>query len=121
MTHNSCDHAERGDTTMMDRRTFLKLGIAGGAAFYVTEIHGRQRIFALPAPGVAIDPGTIPKYQTPLLLPPAMPRAGKVKVKAGKNIDYYEIVMRQFSQQILPAGLPATTVWGYGPNPATVQ
>ena len=22
--------------------------------------------------------------------------------------------MRQFAQQILPAGLPATTVWGYG-------
>jgi hypothetical protein len=34
--------------------------------------------------------------------------------KGGKNVDYYEISMRQFSQQILPAGLPATTVWGYG-------
>ena len=22
--------------------------------------------------------------------------------------------MRQFSEQILPAGMPATTVWGYG-------
>jgi spore coat protein A, manganese oxidase len=32
----------------------------------------------------------------------------------GKNIDYYEISMKQFSQQILPAGLPPTTVWGYG-------
>jgi FtsP/CotA-like multicopper oxidase with cupredoxin domain len=27
--------------------------------------------------------------------------------------------MRQFQQQILPAGMPATTVWGYGPR--TVQ
>ncbi len=33
----------------------------------------------------------------------------------GSTADYYEISMRQFSQQILPAGLPATTVWGYGP------
>jgi FtsP/CotA-like multicopper oxidase with cupredoxin domain len=32
----------------------------------------------------------------------------------GKPADYYEISVRQFSQQILPAGLPATTVWGYG-------
>ena len=33
----------------------------------------------------------------------------------GKNIDYYEIAVRQFQQQILPAPLPRTTVWGYGP------
>ena len=26
--------------------------------------------------------------------------------------------MKQFAQQILPAGLPATTVWGYGANVA---
>jgi spore coat protein A len=32
----------------------------------------------------------------------------------GKPVDYYEISMRQFQQQILPAGLPKTTVWGYG-------
>jgi FtsP/CotA-like multicopper oxidase with cupredoxin domain len=32
----------------------------------------------------------------------------------GKPIDYYEISMKQFSQQILPAGMPPTTVWGYG-------
>ncbi|HEU5204743.1 MAG TPA: multicopper oxidase, partial [Candidatus Limnocylindrales bacterium] len=30
----------------------------------------------------------------------------------------YEIAVRQFDQQILPAGLPATTVWGYGPRVA---
>ena len=43
-----------------------------------------------------------------------MPKAGTVKLKGGKNADYYEISMRQIMQQILPAGLPATTVWGYG-------
>ena len=32
----------------------------------------------------------------------------------GKPADYYEISMKQFDQQILPAGMPATTVWGYG-------
>jgi FtsP/CotA-like multicopper oxidase with cupredoxin domain len=43
-----------------------------------------------------------------------MPAAGKIVQRGGKNIDYYEISVRQFQQQILPAGLPATTVWGYG-------
>jgi spore coat protein A, manganese oxidase len=49
-----------------------------------------------------------------MLIPPVMPRAGTIRQKGGKNVDYYEISMRQFAQQILPAGLPATTVWGYG-------
>ena len=43
-----------------------------------------------------------------------MPRAGTIKLTGGKNADYYEISMKQFAQQILPSGLPATTVWGYG-------
>jgi FtsP/CotA-like multicopper oxidase with cupredoxin domain len=43
-----------------------------------------------------------------------MPRAGTITMPGGKPADYYEISMRQISQQILPAGLPATTVWGYG-------
>lgn len=35
-------------------------------------------------------------------------------VKGGKRIDYYEIAVRQFQQQILPPGMPPTTVWSYG-------
>lgn len=42
-----------------------------------------------------------------------MPRAGAPE-SGGQEIDYYEISMRQFSQQILPENLPKTTVWGYG-------
>ena len=39
------------------------------------------------------------------------------QVKGGKNVDYYEISMYASStQQILPAGIPPTTVWGYGPR-----
>ncbi|HEX6330056.1 MAG TPA: bilirubin oxidase, partial [Actinomycetota bacterium] len=65
-------------------------------------------------PGGSLDPGDIPKYTTPLLIPPVMPRAGIIRNRGGKPIDYYEISMRQFAQQILPAGMPTTTVWGYG-------
>ena len=49
-----------------------------------------------------------------MLIPPVMPRAGMITLTGGKNADYYEISMKQFAQQILPSGLPATTVWGYG-------
>ena len=43
-----------------------------------------------------------------------MPKAGTIKRRGGKNADYYEISVKQFTQQILPAGLPATTVWATG-------
>ena len=53
-----------------------------------------------------------------MLIPPVMPRAGTFSMPGGKTGDYYEISMRQIPQQILPAGLPMTTVWGYGGNAA---
>jgi spore coat protein A len=99
---------------MISRREFLKLGVAGGAALFLAQIRGKYRVFAQPIPGGTLDPLSVPKYQTPMLIPPVMPEAGTIKQQGGKNIDYYEISMRQFPQQILPAGLPATTVWGYG-------
>jgi FtsP/CotA-like multicopper oxidase with cupredoxin domain len=65
-------------------------------------------------PGGTLDPTTVTKYQTPMLIPPVMPRAGTITMRGGQKVDSYEISVRQFSQQILPAGSPATTVWGYG-------
>ncbi len=101
---------------MISRRGFLKLSGAGMLALFVAT-RGKfiEEVLATPIPGGTLDPLNITKYQTPLLIPPAMPRAGKIKQKGAKNIDYYEIAVRQFPQQILPAGFPATTVWGYGP------
>ena len=103
---------------MISRREFLKLSGAGVLSLFAAS-RGKFALRAQAAiPGGTLDPLAVPKFVTPLLIPPAMPRAGKVKVKGGKQIDYYEIAMRQFQQQILPAGLPATTVWGYGPRVA---
>jgi FtsP/CotA-like multicopper oxidase with cupredoxin domain len=104
-------------TTRVSRRGFIKLGVAGGAAVLLPWRFGAAPVQAA-IPGGTLDPLGIPKYRTPLLVPPAMPRAGKIKVRGGNNVDYYEIAVRQFEQQILPAGLPATTVWGYGPRVA---
>jgi FtsP/CotA-like multicopper oxidase with cupredoxin domain len=65
-------------------------------------------------PGGTLDPLSIDKYVMPVIIPPAMPSTDKINVKGGKNIDYYEIAVRQFEQQILPPPLPMTTVWSYG-------
>jgi len=71
---------------------------------------------ALPVPVGTIDPTTIPKYGTPLVIPPEMP-ASPVRSTynpAGQPVADYNIAVRQFQQQILPAAFPATTVWSYG-------
>ncbi len=73
---------------------------------------------AAPLAGGTLDPLIIPKYVTPLVIPPVMNDTGT----AGQ----YDIAVRQFQQQILPGGIwntingrsdafPATTVWSYGP------
>jgi len=65
-----------------------------------------------------LDPATIPKYVTPLVIPPVMHNDGAA--------NSYDIAVRQFRQQILPGGIwntlngrndqfKPTTVWGYGP------
>ena len=74
---------------------------------------------AAPLPGGTLDPTTIPKYVTPLVIPPVMNNTG--------TANDYDIAVRQFRQQILPGGIwntingrtdafPATTVWSYGPD-----
>jgi len=99
---------------MISRRDFLKLSGAGILSLYAAS-HGKFTLRAQAAiPGGTLDPLTLPKFVTPLLIPPVMPKAGTINPKGGKPVDYYEISMKQISQQILPAELPATTVWGYG-------
>jgi FtsP/CotA-like multicopper oxidase with cupredoxin domain len=101
----------------MSRRDFLRVGSAGAGAIVVGRIGGRRFVLpaaAAPIPGGTLDPLGVPKFQTPMLIPPVMPRADTLAARGGKPIDSYEISVRQFAQQILPAGFPATTVWGYG-------
>jgi len=77
---------------------------------------------AAPVPGGTLNPTTIPKYVTPLVIPPVM---NSTSGNGTTNNDY-DIAVRQFQQQILPGGiwdalsgrndgLPPTTVWSYGP------
>jgi FtsP/CotA-like multicopper oxidase with cupredoxin domain len=100
-------------TIALTRRQVLKAGLIGAAGLMLPLKFTPSKAIAQ-IPGGTLDPLAIAKYATPLLIPPVMPKAGTIVQKGGKNIDYYEISMKQISQQILPAGLPKTTVWGYG-------
>src|SRR4030065_1939012 len=98
---------------MLSRRSFFK--ISGTTLVAVLAMRNKVlRVLAAPIPGGTLDPLSVPKFVPPLLIPPVMPMAGTMKLKGGKNADYYEISVKQITQQILPAVLPATTVWGYG-------
>jgi len=79
-----------------------------GAALLLLPLRGAPGE-ASPLPGGSLDPAAIAKYVSPLVIPPVMPPAA-----TGGGFDSYEIAVRQFQQQILPPGLPTTTVWGYG-------
>jgi len=76
-------------------------------------------VTAAPLPGGTLDPLSIPKYVDPLPIPGAMPQTPNAAVNA-RGIDYYEIAVRQFQQQVLSTGTPLTTptnlttVWSYG-------
>ena len=110
---------------MLTRRQFLRLSAAAGASVLVpwdVRLRGAPEVGVLrafaqgPNNPNGIDPTGIAKYQMPLVKPPAMP--GKFK----NNKDQYKIAVRQFTQQILPLGFQATTVWSYGSrdHPGTV-
>jgi FtsP/CotA-like multicopper oxidase with cupredoxin domain len=107
-----------GASSSYSRRDFLRISsIAGAGLFFVGQVGGQM--FRIPVagaqiPGGDLPPGDVPKYQTAMLIPPVMPRAGTIRMSGGKQADYYEISMKQFDQQVLPGGLPTTTLWGYG-------
>lgn len=114
---------------MISRRKFIKLGAIAAAQLVlpvalsrpqtpdktVVQASGPERPAAPPHP--RLDPLLIPRYQDPLVIPPAMPKHSEIAGTSGAPIDYYEIGMTQFSQQILPAGgatqFNPTTVWSY--------
>jgi spore coat protein A len=105
---------------MGSKRSRLLGGVTGSVAITTSVL--MANVFAQPLPGGTLDPLTIPKYVTPLVIPPVMNDTGT----AGD----YDIAVRQFQQQILPGGIwgtlpgcsgqnctfPATTVWSYGPD-----
>ncbi len=110
---------------MVSRRDFLKISFAAGAGLFIpvkfqsaeAAALAQNAIKALQFTVPTLDPDSVQKFVTPLLIPPVMPARKSIKQKGGKNVDYYEISVRQFTQQILPGMI--TTVWGYGDGTAS--
>ena len=98
---------------MISRRMFLKVGAVTGAGLTLPTRFAWPRYFLQAGTmQIPIDPTTIPKYTDSLVIPPAMPQSTP-PTGTPADVDYYEIAVRQFEQQILPPGYGATTVWSY--------
>jgi bilirubin oxidase len=96
---------------MLTRRQLVKAGTVTGAALLVPGalLARRRPALADSVPGGTLDPTTVPKYATPLYVTPVMPRSA-----SSSTVDTYAISVRRFTQQVLPSGMPATTLFGYG-------
>ena len=75
----------------------LRIGFALAMTLVFVTLSARTH--AQPVAGGTLDPLSVPKYVTPLVIPPVM------KDSAGDNsTSNYDIAVRQFQQQILPGG-----------------
>jgi spore coat protein A, manganese oxidase len=99
--------------TGMTRRRLLQYGAAAGAGMFLPWRLGGGALASTGASPSLLDARTVPMYVRPLVIPPPMPGASQISGADSEPIDYYEIAVRQFQQQILPMG-KATTVWSYG-------
>ena len=61
-----------------------------------------------------LDPNSIPKFVSQLVVPPIFEPITNIDSFTCKSQSHYQVTISQFTQQILPAGLPKTTVYGYG-------
>ncbi|MHB8709148.1 MAG: multicopper oxidase domain-containing protein, partial [Desulfuromonadales bacterium] len=105
---------------MMARKTW-QAWLVAVAVLAIGSLTLLSSALAAPLPGGTLDPTTIPKYVTPLVIPPQMPASTASPAPAAN----YDIAVRQFQQQILPGGIwntlngrtdafGPTTVWSYG-------
>jgi spore coat protein A, manganese oxidase len=97
----------------LTRRQLVRYGAGAGVALFAPWQLSTRGALASPLTAPTLPGADIPKYRLPLIVPPAMPRTSILR-RGGMNVDYYEIAVRQFDQQVLPPSLPDTTVWSYG-------
>eukprot|EP00429_Kryptoperidinium_foliaceum_P122849 CAMPEP_0176321284 /NCGR_PEP_ID=MMETSP0121_2-20121125/71266_1 /TAXON_ID=160619 /ORGANISM="Kryptoperidinium foliaceum, Strain CCMP 1326" /LENGTH=896 /DNA_ID=CAMNT_0017663715 /DNA_START=69 /DNA_END=2759 /DNA_ORIENTATION=+ len=139
----SCAGSEDGSSALLQvshteaRRAKRQPGPPSRAGHSHAKMHGKSRMQRAmdrmyyermgmkgAIPGGTLNATDIPKYVTPLVIPPAMKTQCKHR---------FESELRQFQQQILPGGIwnnpafglvaanathafPPTTVWSYGPK-----
>jgi hypothetical protein len=93
----------RARSLFPSRRAFLKYTGATALTMYAVNRLGITQALAQ-IPGGTLDPHLIPKFRTSLLIPPVMPQAPSGLGQVPQGVDYYEIAVRQFQQQVLPPG-----------------
>ena len=102
----------------VSRRQFLAGSAAAGTSLFLYQFVGGVKTVLAVIPGGTLDPTAVTKFATPLLIPPVMPAAGQLPGRAGAStIDYYEIAVRQFRQQVLPPGNARSPRSGSRPPP----
>ena len=89
---------------MSSRRQFLKASALTVGGFSIPWRQGMAKINTSPP----MNPDTIPKFKDPLPIPATLQPVGH-----SKNSSAYKVTMSEFQQQVLPTGLPMTTVWGF--------
>lgn len=98
------------------RRSMLVMSATGVLTLACTTTPGRAPVaVAQTIPGGTLDPRTIKQFATRLVVPSVMTRSRIESTPQGEPIDCYELDIRQFDQQVLPPGMPSTSVWGYVP------
>src|ERR1700761_245508 len=93
-------------TINLTRRQALRAGATIAAAGAALELP--LWLESRSASAAQLDATTIPQFSTQLYILPAMPLA------SSGSVDSYSLAARPFKQQILPKGLPATPVFGFG-------
>ena len=69
---------------MLTRRDFIKLTGASTIGWYVATQTGWVQWAVAQVPGGTLEPESVSKYVTPLLIPPVMPRAGTITRPGGQ-------------------------------------
>jgi spore coat protein A, manganese oxidase len=87
---------------MLTRREFLKFAAAFGAGVVLPVGKVNRVLASFQVPQVPIAGKSIPKYVEPLPIPNRISGTAPITIR-----------MSEFNQQVLPAGFPSTTVWGY--------
>ena len=107
--HEKISNTTRTQSTL--RFAFVPLVIIVMVLPFATN--GGQSLMA-PVAQDLLDPLTIPKWVNQLTGPPPVWEPTVVTDEGGEVESHdYTVEMKAFTQQILPAPFPATTVWGY--------
>jgi spore coat protein A len=93
---------------MTTRRRFLQAGAATAGGLIIPWTRSRAEGHACPPVPALLDSTTVPKFVDPLPIPAILLPKGN-----SENAASYQVTMTEFQQQLLPAGFPSTTVWGY--------